>query len=319
MRRAFLMQSPFFIVGPTSVGKTSLAVDLAEQIGAEIVSADAFQIYRGFDLLTAKPTPEQQRRVRHHLIGCVPASEAYNVARYLEAAHSAMQSIARRGHSVIVVGGSGLYAKALTHGLAPLPEADQALRAGLERQDAGDLLARLRCCDPVTASTIDARNKRRLVRALEVCLLTGRPFSSLRAGWKNTRRAARLRGVFILRDRDDLVARINRRVGTMFAHGVEEEVRTASTDGSFTADRILGLAQIRTYLAGQIGLASCREQIAVATRQYAKRQVTWFKRELCFEPVDATCLTDAQLLEKVQSGYEARRMAEADEPFGSHP
>ena len=313
------MQNPFFIVGPTSVGKTSLAVELAEQIGAEIVSADAFQIYRGFDLLTAKPTPEQQRRVRHHLISCVPASEAYNVARYLEAARSAMQEIARRGCPVIVVGGSGLYAKALTHGLAPLPEADPALRAELERQDAGGLLARLRCCDPVTASTIDVRNKRRLVRALEVCLLTDRPFSSLRAGWDKSRGDVSPRGVFIRRDRDDLNARINHRLEAMFAHGVGEEVRTASSDESSTAARILGLAQIRTYLAGQIDLASCQEQIAMATRQYAKRQVTWFKRELCFEPVDATCLTDTQLLEKVQSCYKARRIAEADKHFGSHP
>ena len=312
------MQSPFFIVGATSVGKTSLAVELADRIGAEIVSADAFQIYRGFDLLTAKPTPEQQRRVRHHLIGCVPASEAYNVARYLEAVRSAMQGIVRRGCPVIVVGGSGLYVKALTHGLAPLPEADQALRAELERQDEKDLLARLRCCDPVTASTIDTRNKRRLVRALEVCLLTGHPFSSLRAGWEKSRHNVRSRGVFIRRDRDDLVAQINRRLDAMFAHGVEE-VRTASSDASNTAARILGLEQIRTYLAGQIDLAACREQIAVATRQYAKRQITWFKRELCFKPVNATRLTDAQLLEEVQSCYEAQQTAETNEPFGSPP
>ena len=213
------MSAPFFIVGPTAVGKTGLAVALAEEQGAEIVSADAFQLYEGFDLLTAKPTLDQQTRVPHHLVGCVPVTEAYNVALYLDAARRCIERIHLRGKPVLVVGGSGLYVKALTHGLAPLPPASATLRAELEGSLSTDLLARLQTLDPATAAVIDPRNTRRLVRAVEVCLLTGQPFSSFRKEWQPLTTSVGFQGVFLFRDRSEQLARIEGRLDAMFAPG----------------------------------------------------------------------------------------------------
>ena len=303
------MSPAFFIVGPTAVGKTSLAVELAVRHGAEIVSADAFQVYRGFDLLSAEPPPEPQRRVPHHLVGCVPPAAEYNVALYLDAACQRIEETSRRQCPVIVVGGSGLYVKALTHGLAPLPAADAALREKLESRSNSDLLSGLRQLDLATAIIIDRHNKRRLVRALEVCLVTGKPFSSFRQQWETSPRTAPSKGVFLFRDRPDQIARITSRVQTMFDQGVLDEVRTSPTP-STVAGQILGLRQIQAHLAGQITASVCREQLEIATRQYAKRQQTWFKRETCFEAVNASTFSDPPLLEHVENRYVAWRSSQ---------
>jgi tRNA dimethylallyltransferase len=287
------MQNTFFVVGQTAVGKTAAAIELAEACGGEIVGADAFQIYAGLDLLTAKPTARDLARVPHHLIGTVCLTEAYNAARFRTDALRCIADIHARGRRAIVTGGSGLYVKALTHGLAPLPPADPALRAELEGLDAPTLLARLRLLDPVCADIIDARNKRRLVRAMEVCLTTGRPFSAQRNGWAPDGLTSAVRGVFLFRDRADLHARIDARVEWIFAKGVLDEVRSVSAVAlSETAARIIGLADIRLHLAGALSLAACKERLKAATRQYAKRQMTWFKREHVFQPVNLSVETN---------------------------
>src|SRR5437016_14286450 len=171
------MRRAFFIVGPTATGKSELAADLAREIGAEIVSADAFQIYRGLDLLTAKPDASTLARVPHHLIGMIRLSEEMNAEKYRRAASRVVDEINSRGKLAIVAGGSGLYIKALTHGLAPLPESDPKLREKLNAMSLDELRSRLAELDPGTARTIDTKNRRRLVRALEICLLTGEPAS----------------------------------------------------------------------------------------------------------------------------------------------
>jgi tRNA dimethylallyltransferase len=281
------MPETFFVVGQTAAGKTAAAIDLAGRGGGEIVSADAFQVYAGLDLLTAKPTPADRARVPHHLVGSVPLSEAYSVARFRADALACLAKIHGRGRRAIVVGGSGLYVKALTHGLSELPEADPALRAELESQEAVVLLERLQALDPAMARVIDARNKRRLVRALEVCLTTGQPVSRQRDTWVRERAPADTRGVFLFRERADLYARIDARVEAIFAAGVLDEVR-ALPAGALgpTAERIIGLADIRLHLAGELTLPMCKGRLKAATRQYAKRQMTWFKRESIFEPVN---------------------------------
>ena len=287
------MPAPFFMVGPTAVGKSSLAVKVAERCGAQIVGADAYQVYAGFALLTAKPSPEEQRRVPHHLIGTVSPAETYNVARYLEDARRCLASIFERGKPAIVVGGTGLYVKALTHGLSPLPEADPVVRAELELLDLPALLARLHILDPLAAKDIDARNKRRLIRALEVCLLTGQSFSSQQTLWRQATLNEQPNGVFLVRSKADLQARIKRRVAAMFDHGVIEEVRAAQRIAlSPTASRMIGLQEIQDYLADRLLLIQCQERIQLATRQYAKRQVTWFQREKSFEKIDLSTLAD---------------------------
>src|SRR2546423_9081592 len=167
------MRRTFFIVGPTAAGKSELAADVAREIGAEIVSADAFQIYRGLDLLTAKPDASTLAKAPHHLIGTVPLREETNAEKYRRAATRAIDEIHSRGKLALVVGGSGLYIKALTHGLPPLPEPDPKLRERLNGMSLDELRSRLAELDPETARKIDMKNRRRLVRALEICLLTG--------------------------------------------------------------------------------------------------------------------------------------------------
>src|SRR5215469_14929582 len=171
------MSRTFFIVGPTATGKSELAADVACQTGAEIVSADAFQIYRGLDLLTAKPDASTVAKTPHHLIGAIPASEKMNAEKYRRAATWAIEQINSRGKLAIIVGGSGLYIKALTHGLTLLPESDPKLREKLKAISLDELRSQLAQVDPETARKIDLKNHRRVTRALEICLLAGKPAS----------------------------------------------------------------------------------------------------------------------------------------------
>jgi tRNA dimethylallyltransferase len=268
------MNRVFFLVGPTAVGKSEIAANVAQRTGAEILSADAFQIYRGLDLLTAKPDAATLAKVTHHLIGSVPLAEEMNVEKYRDAAEAIIAS----GKRLIVVGGTGLYIKALTHGLATLPAANQQLREKLERATTEELFRSLSALDPTAAATIDHYNRRRVIRAVEVCLLTGRPFSANRTEWKETTAA---NGLFVYRDRDELYSRIDRRVEEMFAAGVVAEVRAAQDIGP-TARQTLGLREIRALIAGEISQTECIARIQQATRRYAKRQLTWFRRQTNF-------------------------------------
>ena len=285
------MPEPFYLVGSTAVGKTELAVRAAELCGAEIVNADAFQVYAGLATLTAKPSANVLSRVRHHLVGHVPLAETYNVARYQTEATAHLQDIAARGRLALVVGGSGLYVKALTHGLSPLPPAQPDLRAKLEDTDLPDLLARLETLDPATAAVIDRHNKRRVLRAVEICVLTGRPFSEQRIAWQEPPGA--VRGVFLTREKADIAGRIHRRTAQLLEPASLDEVRQALREAiSDTAAGIIGLAEIAALLAGELSQPQCLERIEAATRRYAKRQGTWFRRE-AFQAVFLPAADDA--------------------------
>jgi tRNA dimethylallyltransferase len=287
----------FVIVGPTAVGKSEIAVAVAERCGGEIVGADAFQIYAGLELLTAKPAPELRARVPHHLVAAVPLARRFDVAQYLAAAERCTADISARGRVPIVCGGTGLYVRALTHGLARLPAADAVLRGELEKQPLAELQRRLAGLDPQGATQLDLQNPRRVIRALEVCLLTGRPFSSFREQWMKP--GTGVRGVFLTRERADLHARIDRRTESMFAAGVVEEVRAAGELGP-TASQMLGLREIRALLAGEMDRAACIAAIQQATRRYAKRQFTWFRRESALTPVNLTALAnDERAVEEI--------------------
>ena len=275
----------FFIVGPTAAGKSAVAAEVAARLGAEIVSADAFQIYRGLDLLTAKPDPALLAKARHHLIGELPIEGAFDVAQYRTWALSRIAEIEARGRPPLIVGGTGLYVRALTHGLSDLPAANQELRAELDALPLAELQQRLSEHDPASAGFIDMKNKRRLVRALEVCLLTGRPFSSFRAQWTHV--PSKAAGVLLERDRDDLYERIERRVLHMFKQGVLREVAETPEPGA-TAAQAIGLHEIRAVLRGEISEAEAIVRIQQATRRYAKRQLTWFRRDPMFEPLNLT-------------------------------
>lgn len=283
-----LPDTAFFLLGPTAVGKSELAVQLAERIGGEIVGADAFQLYEGLDILSAKPSASLRARVPQHLIGEVPLSRSFDVAAYRTAALERIADIAGRGAIPIICGGAGLYARALTHGLSEdMPVADAALRASLENEPLPALVERLRTLDP--AGTVDEKNRRRVVRALEVCIATGQPFSSFRKEW-DTEPA--VRGVILSRPRAELIARIEQRTDAMFASGVMAEVAEAKVVG-FTAEQMLGLREIRAHIAGDLSLTSCKTAINIGTRQYAKRQATWFRRERQYTWMDLTAEPDA--------------------------
>jgi tRNA dimethylallyltransferase len=311
------MRRTFFIVGPTATGKSELAADVAREMDADVVSADAFQIYRGLDLLTAKPDASTLAKAPHHLIGAIPLSEEMNAEKYRRAAMRVVAEISSRGRLAIVVGGSGLYVKALTHGLAPLPEAHPKLREKWNAMSLDELRSQLIEFDPEAARKIDIKNRRRLVRALEICVLTGKPTSAQRKQWAvtgvadpgNPGSTIAARGVFVYRDREELYARINQRVEAIFEHGVIEEVRAAGAT-SATASQMIGLREIRQLLDGKISISQCVAAIQQATRRYAKRQLTWFRRQTNFSPLNLSLLShnEARILLRMRS--EPRRISE---------
>ena len=282
------MRHTFFIVGPTATGKSEIAADVAREVGAEIVSADAFQIYRGLDLLTAKPDGSILAKAPHHLVGTVPLTEEMSAEKFRRAAICAIEAINSRRKLAIVVGGSGLYIKALTHGLAPLPESDPKLREKLEAMSLDELRSQLAELDPKTARKIDLKNRRRVTRALEICLLIGKPVSTQRERAASHSEAST--GAFVFRDREELYKRINQRVESMFEGGVIEEVRAAA-GMSATASQMIGLREIQELLSGTKELTQCVAQIQQATRRYAKRQLTWFRRQTNFFPLNLSFLT----------------------------
>jgi tRNA dimethylallyltransferase len=314
------MTRAFFIVGPTATGKSELAADVARQLGAEIVSADAFQIYRGFNLLTAKPEAATLAKAPHHLIGTIPLTEEMNAEKFRRAATCAIEEINSRGKLAIVVGGSGLYIKTLTHGLAPLPESDPKLREKLNAKSLDELRSQLARLDPEGARKIDLKNRRRVVRALEICLLAGKSASAQPRQWshqaENARSgglsrhvgtgaiwrspllessqtrlsASRATGIFVFRDREELYDRINQRVEAMFRQRVLDEVRATGPIGA-TASQMIGLREIRELLAEKKPLSQCIAEIQQATRRYAKRQLTWFRRQTNFLPLNLSFLT----------------------------
>src|SRR5438874_4146073 len=309
------MRRTFFIVGPTATGKSDLAADVGHEMGAEIISADAFQIYRGLDLLTAKPDASTLAKAPHHLIGTAPLIEEMNAEKYRRAAMRVVDEINSRGRLAIVVGGSGLYIKALTHGLASLPEADPRLREQLNAMSLDELRTQLAELDPEGARKIDTKNRRRLVRSLEICLLTGEPASAVVAGGGlsavasakaddpgRSGSAIPATGVFVFRDREELYARINQRVEAMFEDGVIEEVRAAGPT-SVTASQMIGLREIGELLGGRMSLLQCIAQIQQSTRRYAKRQLTWFRRQTNFLPLNLSLLShnEARILLRMLS------------------
>lgn len=284
------MNRVFFIVGPTATGKSEIAAEVASQLHAEIINADAFQIYRGLDLLTAKPVETTLAKAPHHLLSAVPLGEEMSAEKFRAAAVDVIRDIHARGRNAIVAGGSGLYLKTLTHGLSRLPAADPNVRAQLDQLSLDELSGQLLQLDPEIADQVDMKNRRRVTRALEICLLTGRPVSEQRvvaalAERGEPRPTSAATGVFIFRDRQELYARIDRRVEKMFTEGVVEEVRTLRDLGP-TAEKALGLREIRALLAGEISEAECIAKIQQGTRRYAKRQLTWFQRQDNFEPLN---------------------------------
>ena len=274
---------PIFIAGPTAVGKSAVALALAEKIGGEIISVDSMQVYRGLDIGTAKPSSAERARVPHHLIDIRDLREAFDAAQFVRLAENAVAEIQAREKIPIFCGGTGFYFKAFLEGLGAAPPADQEIRAELEAVPLATLLEELRNRDPATFEKIDRQNPRRVIRAVEVIRLTGKKFSEQRAAWDSASRIAHHASrIFCLTHADaDLHRRINARVDDMFARGLVEETRALLKHGlaeNKFALQAIGYRQVVEHLRGERGLAETIERVKIRTRQFAKRQLTWFRR-----------------------------------------
>jgi tRNA dimethylallyltransferase len=287
-----LLRQAVFLAGPTSVGKSDIALDLAARHRGEIVCADAFQLYRDFPVLSAQPTAADKARVPHHLFGSVPCMEEMDAARFAMCALGVIEEIVARGRVPFVVGGSGLYLQALTAGLPQLPPIDPSIRENVRTMTPKDMVARLRELDPASLTIIDIHNPRRVARRLELSLQTGRPASEVLT---EPPAPAGLRGVVLTRERDDLKARIGTAVAARFAGGAVEEVRAARASAGGTARQILGWREISALLDGEMDRAACVELVTTATRQYAKRQLTWFRAKSNFPAENLSTVTPDHL------------------------
>jgi tRNA dimethylallyltransferase len=283
------------IVGPTGVGKTAVAVRLAARVPMEAVSADSRQIYRGMDIGTGKPTASEQAAVRHHLIDIVEPDERYHVARFRVEALGAVAAIRSRGALPVVVGGTGLYVRALLKGLDEAPPADLALREQLEhdasQQGMGVLHARLAALDPTAAARLHPHDRIRVIRALEIALVTGRPGATGRdgapvepraGGWAASVPPFRLLMIGLRQDREALNRRLAERVRGMVAQGLMDEVRRLVAAGfppALPAMGGIGYRHFAAVLAGRLDEADAVRLMVRDTTRYAKRQMTWFARD----------------------------------------
>jgi tRNA dimethylallyltransferase len=273
------------VVGPTAAGKSDLAVDLALALDGEVINADSMQLYRGMDIGTAKLTLAERRGVPHHLLDVWDVTKTASVAEYQDLATAVIDGIEQRGRVPVLVGGSGLYVRAALGDLE-FPGTDEEIRERLEAELAASgpapLYARLGLADPVAAAAILPSNGRRIVRALEVIELSGRPFSATLPGYDAGRPAVQL-GLRV--DRQELDRRIEARVDRMWAAGFEDEVRNlagqqlGAAGGGRTAARALGYQQMLRYLDGEWTLEQARAETVRATRRFARRQESWFRRD----------------------------------------
>ena len=274
------------IVGPTASGKSALGVRLAEQLGGEVVACDSTQLYRGFDIGTAKPSPSERRGVPHHLMDVLSPQQEATAGGYRQFAVSVLDGFRQRKRLPIFTAGTGLYLRALLEGLADVPqrseELRERLRASREEHPPGHLHRILKRLDPEAARKIAPADEQKLIRAVEVCVLTRKPVSEVLRAGRTPLEAWQVLKVGLLPPREKLNERIRVRIDTMLEQGWMREVQ-ALLDSGLSEDSkpfdFIGYRELRAVLRGEIGLEAAREAIQQATRRYAKRQLTWFRRE----------------------------------------
>ena len=294
------------IVGPTGCGKTDLSIRLAEHYRAPIISTDSRQFYRGMPIGTAQPTADQLARAEHHFIASHALTDEVNCGSYEVMALERLEELFKEHTTVIAVGGSGLYVRALCEGMDDLPEADEALRKELTRRIESEglesLCEELKRLDPVYYEQVDRQNPARVQRALEVCLQTGMPYSSLRTGERRERPFEIIK-IGVNLPREELYARIDRRVELMMEEGLEAEARAALPYRELNALQTVGYKELFLYFDGEITKEEAVALIQRNSRRYAKRQLTWFRRDeevAWFRPDE-----DATIIEHIESANKA--------------
>ena len=307
------MNQVIVIAGPTASGKTGLSVEVAKQLHTEIVSADSMQIYQGMDVGTAKVTAQEMCGIPHHMLDIVSPMENYNVSRYVEDAKPIVDEILSRGKIPVIAGGTGLYINSLVYGydLAPIPS-DDAVREEItqlyEEKGGEFLLEELRRIDPKTAERLHPNNARRLIRALEVYRISGTTISDQEERTKNAPKPYDVKFFVLDTDRDKLYERINRRVDLMLENGLVEEVKTLLEQGipkTNTSMQAIGYKEIVEYLDGYLTLDEAVEKLKMESRRYAKRQLTWFRRNEGAHWLEAS-LPKEELAEKILKTIEKR-------------
>ena len=274
------------IVGPTASGKSQVAMDIASEINAEIVSADSMQIYRYMDVGTGKPSPEDRERIPHHLIDIIFPDETFSAANFKEKARGVIDELREAGKNILIVGGTGLYIKALLHGLFPSPKADEFLRHELRKKarrlGTTFLWQELRDADPVLASRIHPNDLLRIIRALEIYRQTGIPLSRWQEKHAFGDCPYEVLKIGLIREREDIYLRIENRVDHMIARGFEEEVRSLLNRGyrrCLKSMQALGYKRMVEYVCGERDLGEAVRFIKGETKAYARRQLTWFRRD----------------------------------------
>ena len=285
MRRRLII-----ILGPTAVGKTDYSVSAAREYGSPVISCDSRQIFRNMSIGTAVPNASQLSAVKHYFIQSIPVTQAYTAGDYEADAVALVERLFDEGHETLVMtGGSMFYIDAVCNGLDNLPDGDQALRSELWKRLEGEgveaLADELRLKDPVTYSQIDIRNSQRVIRALEVCTVSGRPLSSFKTGIRRAR-SFEIEKIGLMRDREELYSRINQRVLNMLDEGLVEEVRSLLPYRDCQALQTVGYKEIFEYLDGKIPLEEAVRLIQRNTRHYAKKQLTWWRRDPSVKWID---------------------------------
>jgi len=294
------------ITGPTAVGKTDFSLLLAREIGGEIISADSMQVYKGLDIGTDKVSREVRKAIPHYLIDEVEPSEKFSVADFVERADRAVREIWKKGKYPIVVGGTGFYIKALLFGLPETPPSNGKLREELKELSDQELYREVLKVSPEYAEKVGPRDRKRLIRALEVFRLTGRPITSFKL-WQKEPRYPFL-GCFLYRNRPELYKRIEDRVESQVERGLVDEARRLLAMGEgLTALQALGYKEMAGYIKGEMTLNQAKELLKRRTKEFAKRQFTWFRKEPYFRWVNLSEVSQEELLKRIKEELKESR------------
>ena len=279
-------KAPLFITGSTASGKSALALEVARRLEGEIINADAYQVYKGMPLLTALMPESEREGIAHHLFEILEPEESWDASLHYKRALPMIESVQKRGKLPIIVGGSGLYVKFLSHGMSESPPSSPELREELEAETLDQLVFRLESLDREGAASLNLANKRYVVRALEILILGGKPLAFWQQNWQKEPAG---NGYVLDWPVEEIDARIYERTALMFKEGVVQEAKALLSRAlSATAQKTLGLSLLEQHLAGELSLSQVQELLGLRTRQYAKRQRTWLKREPWLISLQAT-------------------------------